>query len=222
MYKGLFKKLLDLILSTMVLPFWILILIIIAPLIYFEDKGSIFYNSLRLGKDGNTFKMYKFRSMKMNSADIRNEDGSTFCSDEDTRLTRIGRWIRKTSIDETPQLLNILKGEMSIVGPRPDLPEFMNKFTQFEKKKLSVRPGVTGYNQAYFRNNIHLTDKILNDLYYIENISLLFDLKIIFKTIYTVVKRKNVFSTDAVIVNTNRDADTVNVKIQNEKHKVQM
>jgi undecaprenyl phosphate N,N'-diacetylbacillosamine 1-phosphate transferase len=123
MYKKYFKRILDLILALIALPFWFIIFIIVGPIIYFQDKGPIFYNAPRLGKDGKVFKMYKFRSMKVNAPDIRNEDGSTFNSEDDPRLTKIGKFIRKTSLDETPQLLNIIKGDMSIIGPRPDLPE---------------------------------------------------------------------------------------------------
>lgn len=184
------------ILALIALPLWFIILIFIGPCIYFQDKGSIFYNAPRLGKDGKVFKMYKFRSMKLNAPDIRNEDGSTFNSEDDPRLTRIGKFIRKISFDETPQLLNIIKGEMAIIGPRPDLPEAMESYTPFEKVKLSVRPGITGYSQAYFRNLISSKDKFRNDVYYIENLSLILDLRIFFKTIFSVVLRKNIFIED--------------------------
>ena len=99
-------------LAIIALPFWLIILVIVGPMIYFQDKGSIFYNAPRLGRDGRIFKMYKFRSMKMNAPDLRNEDGSTFNAEDDHRLTKIGKFIRKTSIDETPQLLNIIIGDM--------------------------------------------------------------------------------------------------------------
>ena len=193
MYKYFFKRVFDLFFSMIALPFWFIILIIVGSAIYFEDKGSIFYNSPRLGKNGRIFKMYKFRSMKMNAPDIRNEDGSTFNAEDDPRLTKIGKFIRKTSLDETPQLLNILRGDMSLIGPRPDLPEDIKKYSAFEKNKLSVRPGVTGYSQAYYRNSIKGKEKFKNDVYYIENISLIFDLKILLKTIFSVVLKKNVF-----------------------------
>ena len=126
MYKRFFKIVVDLAIALIALPFWLVVLIIIGPLIYLEDRGPMFYNAPRLGKDGKVFTMYKFRSMKANAPDIRNEDGSTFNSEDDPRLTRIGRFIRKTSLDETPQILNVIKGDMSIIGPRPDLPEHMN------------------------------------------------------------------------------------------------
>ena len=167
MYRSYFKRLFDLIFAAIALPFWLIILIIIGPIIYFQDRGSIFYNAPRLGKDGKVFKMYKFRSMKMNAPDLRNEDGSTFNAEDDPRLTSIGKFIRKTSLDETPQLLNIIKGDMSIIGPRPDLPEHMNMYEGNEVRKLEIKPGVTGFNQAYFRNTVPWKERIKNDIYYI-------------------------------------------------------
>ncbi|TEB14263.1 Undecaprenyl phosphate N,N'-diacetylbacillosamine 1-phosphate transferase [Pelotomaculum sp. FP] len=194
MYRHLFKRLFDLILALMALPFWFIILIFIGPCIYFQDKGSIFYNAPRLGKDGKVFKMYKFRSMKMNAPDIRNKDRSTYNAEDDPRLTKIGKFIRKTSIDETPQLLNVIKGDMSIIGPRPDLPEAINHYQGEEKLKISVRPGISGYSQAYFRNSISAVDKFKNDVFYVNNLNFLLDLKIIFITLITSLKRKNIHS----------------------------
>jgi undecaprenyl phosphate N,N'-diacetylbacillosamine 1-phosphate transferase len=203
MYKRFFKRLLDMILSSLALPLWLLILIVVAPCIYIQDKGSIFYNAKRLGKDGKEFKMYKFRSMKMNAPDIRNEDGSTFNAEDDPRMTKIGKFIRKTSIDETPQILNILKGDMSIIGPRPDLPEMLSQYTEFELKKLSVRPGITGYNQAFYRNNNDLLGRFTNDVHYTEKVSLGFDIKIFIKTIIIVLRRENVYRNDEALKSEN-------------------
>lgn len=193
MYRKYFKRLIDVIIALLALPLWLMILMVFGPIIYFQDKGSIFYNAPRLGKNGKVFKMYKFRSMKLNAPDIRNSDGSTFNSEDDPRLTSIGKFIRKTSIDETPQLLNILKGDMSIVGPRPDLPEHYDLYEANEKKKLEVRPGITGFNQAFFRNTIPWKERIKNDVYYVNNISIQFDFKIYIKTIVSVLKREDVF-----------------------------
>lgn len=193
MYRNFFKRIFDLILSIIALLFWLIILMIIGPTIYFQDKGPVFYNAPRLGKDGKIFKMYKFRSMKVNAPDIRNEDGSTFNSEDDPRLTKIGKFIRKTSIDETPQILNIIKGDMSIIGPRPDLPEHMELYEGNEKRKLEIRPGVTGFNQAYYRNTVPWKERIQNDIYYIDNLSLWLDIKIFYKTAISVLKREDVF-----------------------------
>jgi len=193
MYRSYFKRLFDLIFAAIALPFWLTILIVIGPVIYFQDKGSIFYNAPRLGKDGTIFEMYKFRSMKMNAPDLRNEDGSTFNAEDDPRLTSIGKFIRKTSLDETPQLLNIIKGDMSIIGPRPDLPEHMELYERNEKRKLEVRPGITGFNQAYYRNTVPWKERIQHDIYYVDNLVLWFDIKIFFKTAISVLKREDVY-----------------------------
>lgn len=193
MYQKYFKRIFDVIGALIGLPFLLILIIIFGSLIWLEDKGTIFYNAPRLGKDGKEFKMYKFRSMKVNAPDIRNNDGSTFNSKDDPRLTKIGKFIRKTSIDETPQLLNILIGDMSFIGPRPDLPEHLKLYEGNEIRKLSVRPGVTGYNQAYFRNTIPWKQRIKNDIYYIDNLTMWMDIKLFFKTAVSVLKRKDVF-----------------------------
>lgn len=193
MYSNFFKRIFDLVLAIIALPFWLIILVVVGPMIYFQDKGSIFYNAPRLGKGGKIFKMYKFRSMKMNAPDLRNEDGSTFNAEDDPRLTKIGKFIRKTSLDETPQLLNIIKGDMSIIGPRPDLPEHMELYEGNEARKLEIRPGVTGYNQAYFRNTIPWKERIKNDIYYIDHLTMRMDIKVFFKTAVSVLKREDVF-----------------------------
>jgi len=192
-YKKFIKRVLDYILAILAFPFWIIILIIFGTLIYLEDKGPIFYNSFRLGRDGKIFRMYKFRSMIVNAPDIRNMDGSTFNSENDSRLTRIGRFIRRTSIDETPQIINVIKGDMSIIGPRPDLPEHFELYSDKEIEKLKTRPGITGYNQAYFRNKLNWKKRIQNDIYYINHASLFLDIKIFIKTIITLLKNENVF-----------------------------
>jgi len=194
MYRYFFKRIFDLIFTFVVFPFFLLLLIFIAPIIFLEDRGSIFYNAPRLGRNGKIFKMYKFRSMKVNAPDLRNDDGSTFNSENDQRLTIIGKFLRKTSLDETPQIFNVLKGDMSIIGPRPDLPEHINYYSFDDSNKLKVRPGVTGYNQAFFRNTVSWKQKIKNDLFYIDNISMVFDIKIFVKTFFSVIKRKNIFN----------------------------
>jgi len=194
MYNDLFKRILDLFVSLLAFPFFLLIFLFIAPAIYFNDKGPIFFNGNRMGKNGKRFSMYKFRSMKVNAPDIRNADGSTFNSDDDPRVTSVGRFIRKTSIDELPQLLNVLKGDMSLVGPRPTLTtKDISQYDEILSKRLKVRPGLTGYSQAYFRNSIDQDEKYEKDIYYIENMSFLLDLKIIVKTIMSVVRKENVY-----------------------------
>ena len=193
MYSDFIKRILDLILSLILMPFVLFVIIIFGILIKLEDRGPIFYLGERLGKNKKVFKMYKLRSMKINAPDIRNEDGSTFNSDNDPRLLKIGSFIRKSSVDELPQIINILIGDMSFVGPRPDLPEHVNYYKGNEIKKLEVLPGITGYNQAYFRNSKEWKERLKYDLLYVEKISFFLDIKIIIKTVETVLLRKGVF-----------------------------
>lgn len=193
MYRSFLKRFCDVAVALIAFPVWIVILIVIGPMIYLEDKGPIFYKSQRLGKNGRVFTMYKFRSMKVNAPDLRNDDGSTFNADDDPRLTRIGRFIRKTSLDETPQIINVIKGDMSIIGPRPDLPEHLDLYEGDEKRKLEVKPGITGYNQAYYRNTIPWKERILNDTYYVDNLSFWLDVMIFLKTIVKVLKQEDVY-----------------------------
>lgn len=217
MYKRFFKRFFDIIISLIALPFWLVIVIIIGPIIYFQDKGSIFYNAPRLGKNGKVFKMYKFRSMKINAPDLRNDDGSTFNSENDPRLTNIGKFIRKTSIDETPQILNILKGDMSIIGPRPDLPEHRELYEGNEERKLEVTPGVTGFNQAYYRNTVPWKERIQYDIYYIDHLSFWLDIKIFCKTIISVLSKKDIYITENNRIHVNesiQEASTANEKLQ--------
>lgn len=192
MYKKYIKRLIDIIFSLILLPPVLLVILICGIFIKLEDRGPIFYCGKRLGKDGKVFKMYKLRSMKVNAPDLRNEDGSTYNSDDDPRLTKVGRILRKTSIDELPQLFNVLKGDMSFIGPRPDLPEALCHYNGEEARKLDVRPGISGYSQAYYRNSIAQSDKFKNDIFYINNISFGLDIKIFFVTILNVLKRKNI------------------------------
>jgi lipopolysaccharide/colanic/teichoic acid biosynthesis glycosyltransferase len=197
MYINFFKRVFDLFFAIIIIPFWFVILLFIGPMIYFQDKGSIFYNAPRLGKNGKIFYMYKFRSMKMNSPDYRNNDGSTFSSENDPRLTKIGNFIRKTSIDETPQLLNIIKGDMSFIGPRPDLPEQRKLYKRGEDRKLEIKPGVTGFNQAYYRNVIPWKERIKNDIYYIDNLTIWMDVKVFFKTVISVLRQADIYMIDS-------------------------
>lgn len=193
MYKHFFKRLIDLIISLIALPFLLLVLIIFAPIIYFTDRGPVFYNAQRIGKDGKLFKMYKFRSMYVNAPDIRLADGSTYNGEDDPRVTPIGRFIRKTSIDELPQILNILLGHMSLIGPRPDPPDWLDRYPEEIKVFLTVRPGITGYSQAYFRNSADGEEKMRNDAYYATHCTFWMDVKVFFKTIATVLMAENTY-----------------------------
>lgn len=195
MYKFVIKRLVDIIGALVLIPFVLIVVVLFAPIIWLTDKGPIFYNATRAGKDYKPFKMFKLRSMYVNSPDLKNADGSTYNSDNDPRVTPIGRFIRKTSLDELPQFLNILLGDMSFIGPRPKLynPEMtMGRFKGDMRKSFTVKPGVTGYAQAFFRNSITQDEKYHWDAYYADNISFLMDVKIVWKTIVSVIARKNI------------------------------
>lgn len=197
-YKGFYqlsiKRLIDIIICLIALPFVLIILIPVAIAIKIEDQGPIFYHSGRIGVGFKEFGMLKFRSMKVNAPDLRNEDGSTFNSIVDPRVTKVGHFLRETSIDEIPQIFNILKGDMSIIGPRPGDVESKDTYDNEEKDKLLIRPGITGYTQAYYRNNLGVREKRLYDAWYAHNVSFMLDIKIFFKTIATVIKRENIYT----------------------------
>ena len=195
MYKYFFKRVVDIIIGLIALPFVLLTVICCAPFIYLCDRGPIFYNATRAGKDYKPFRMFKLRSMYVNSPDLKNSDGSTFNSDNDPRVTPIGRFMRKTSLDELPQFLNILMGDMSFIGPRPKLyntTKNLESMNDDHQKSYMIKPGITGYAQAYYRKSITQEEKYRWDAYYAEHISFVMDMKIIFQTFYSVVARKNI------------------------------
>lgn len=194
MYRHFFKRLFDFLVALVALPFVLLVIVCVVPFIYLTDRGPVFYNAKRVGRNGRPFKMFKLRSMYVNSPDLRNVDGSTFNSNNDPRVTPIGRFLRKTSVDEIPQLLNVLIGDMSLVGPRPILTSIQaEEYDDVLKKRSQVRPGITGYAQAYFRNSILQQEKFKLDCYYVDHLSFLFDLRILFRTFVSVVREDNVF-----------------------------
>jgi lipopolysaccharide/colanic/teichoic acid biosynthesis glycosyltransferase len=193
-YQRVIKRIVDIIVSLMILPLVLLITIPIAVAIKVEDGGPVIYKSRRLGIDFAEFDMYKFRSMRVNAPDLRNDDGSTFNSKNDDRVTHIGRFIRETSLDELPQCFNVLLGHMSLVGPRAGDVESKDTYADDEKDKLLIRPGITGYTQAYYRNNLGVREKRLYDAWYAHNVSMWLDIKILFKTVATVLTRENIYT----------------------------
>ncbi|MBP3435464.1 MAG: sugar transferase [Clostridia bacterium] len=193
MYKHFFKRVIDLIACLIGLPLFLLVFIIFAPIIYFTDRGPVFYNAERIGRNGKLFKMYKFRSMYVNAPDIRLADGSTYNGEDDPRVTPIGRFMRKTSIDELPQFLNVLIGNMSLIGPRPDPPDWLARYPEEVKVFLTVRPGITGYCQAYYRNGADGEEKMQADVYYATHCTVWLDTKIVLKTILMILKSENVY-----------------------------
>ena len=193
MYQRFGKRLCDLAIGIVALPFVLLVMAVLAPLIHFEDKGPVFYNAPRVGKGGRDFTMYKLRSMKVNAPDLVMEDGSTYNGADDPRMTKIGAFMRRTSLDEIPQFLNVLKGDMSVVGPRPDLRRETELYQGNEGEKLSVKPGITGYAAVYGRNSLPWHDRLAMDVYYVRNVSFALDAKVFFRTFATVFKQEGVF-----------------------------
>ncbi len=193
------KRICDFLIAIIALPIFFIVLIAVTIAIKIEDGGPVFYKAKRIGKGSKLLHMYKFRSMKVNSQNILNEDGSTYNAKDDPRVTKVGKFLRETSLDETAQLLNILKGDMSIIGPRASGWEALETYKEDEIDKMKVRPGITGYTQAYYRNSISVREKRLYDAWYANNVSFWLDVKIFFKTIATVFKHENVYTNvDAV------------------------
>lgn len=193
MYQKYIKRFFDFLIALIALPFVLLLIIIVAPFIIIDDGLPIFYNAERIGQNGKLFKMYKFRSMKNNAPDIRLADGSTYNGDNDPRVTKVGKFLRGASIDELPQFLNMLKGDMSLIGPRPDPPDWLDKYPEDIRVFLKVKPGITGYSQAYFRNSVDGEAKMMNDAFYATHCTFWMDVKIFFKTIMTVLGHENTY-----------------------------
>ncbi|WP_432806622.1 sugar transferase [Mesobacillus maritimus] len=195
------KRLMDIIGSLIGISLLSLLFIVIAILIKIEDpKGPIFFTQKRVGLNGKEFKMYKFRSMVGDAEEKLKEllkynevSGAMFKMKEDPRITKVGKFIRKTSIDELPQLFNVLKGEMSLVGPRPPLPREVELYSDYDKQRLMVTPGCTGLWQATARNSVGFEEMVKLDLQYIEKRSILFDIKIILKTVLVLFGSKDAF-----------------------------
>lgn len=199
MYQNYLKRLLDLLIGLIALPFFLIIYVVFGFLIKLEDKGPILYKAERIGKNSKSFKMYKFRSMKVNAPILLNKDGSTYNNQNDPRVTRVGKFMRETSIDEIPQIINVIKGEMSIVGPRASLISALDTFEEDEIGKMDVRPGITGYTQAYYRNGLSNREKRLKDSWYANNENILLDIKILFKTFITVFKKEGLYTDSKLI-----------------------
>lgn len=191
-----FKRLFDIFFSMIGLIILIPLFLILSVFILIDDpKGPIFYSQTRVGKNGKAFKMYKFRSMVSNADEIleklqsKNEiSGAMFKLKNDPRITKVGRIIRKYSLDELPQLLNVIQGSMSLVGPRPPLVREVAQYTEFDKQRLLVRPGCTGLWQVGGRNDVSFDEMVRLDLLYITHRSLLLDAQIIFKTVIVMLK----------------------------------
>ena len=192
------KRLIDIICSFMGLLAFSPLFIIIAIIIKFTSKGPVFFSQKRVGKYGREFDMYKFRSMVVNAEELKEKlaaqnemSGPMFKMKDDPRVTKVGKFIRKTSLDELPQLWNVLKGDMSLVGPRPSLPKEVAQFEDWMHIRLEVKPGLTCYWQVSGRNNIDFEDWMKLDIRYVEERNLFVDIKLIFKTIFVLFGDKN-------------------------------
>lgn len=187
MYKHFFKRLIDFcIVFTALLIIWP-VLLVITIWLHFANKGAgAFFFQERPGKDEKIFKVIKFKSM----TDERDAEGNLLPNDQ--RLTKVGAFIRKTSIDELPQLINVLKGDMALIGPRPLLVEYLPYYTERERLRHTVRPGITGWAQVNGRNHVKWDDRLALDAYYVENMGFAMDCRVIIKTIKNVLMRKDI------------------------------
>lgn len=188
-----FKRFFDIFFAVIGIIILFPVMLVIAAAIKLDSKGPVIYKQDRLGKNGRIFKIYKFRTMIENAEKV---GSGLFTFENDPRITRIGKFLRKTSLDELPQLFNVLKGDMSFVGPRPPVPFYPKKweeYTVYEKKRFSVKPGITGWAQVNGRNEIDWSERIKLDVWYVDNWSLILDLKIILKSIKVVLKKEGVY-----------------------------
>lgn len=187
MYKHFFKRLIDFTFSLMALIVLSPVYLVVTIWLHFANKGAgAFFYQERPGKNEKIFKIYKYKSM----TDERDTDGNMLPDAQ--RLTKVGRFVRATSIDELPQLFNVLKGDMALIGPRPLLVEYLPYYTERERLRHTIRPGITGYTQVHGRNNLTWDDRLEMDVYYVEHLSLWTDAKIILTTVVNVLSRKDV------------------------------
>ncbi|WLR44219.1 sugar transferase [Bacillus carboniphilus] len=188
------KRIFDIVVSSLLLIFLSPIFLFITVLIIFHLGSPVIFKQSRVGKNEQVFTLFKFRSM----TDYRNDRGELLSDEE--RLPSFGKWLRKSSLDEIPQLINVLKGDVSLVGPRPLLVEYLPLYTKEQHRRHEVRPGITGWAQINGRNNITWEEKFSLDVWYVEHHSLLLDLKIIFKTVSKIVKKEGISQEGKVTV----------------------
>ncbi len=188
------KRMFDIIFALCLLIIMGIPMIIVSIAIKIEDKGPIIYKSKRVGKNLKLFDVYKFRTMRTDRHELEGK------LEHNQMVTKVGKFLRKTSIDELPQLFNILKGEMSFIGPRPWIPEYYVWFTEEQKRRTDVRPGISGLAQVEGRNGINIFKKVEYDLYYVDHKSLILDLKLVIKTIIQVLKKSDAEITEQGIM----------------------
>lgn len=192
LYEKYFKRLIDFTLSLIALVLLSPIIFLVCILVYFKLGSPVLFKQERPGKDEKIFKMYKFRTM----TDEKDERGQLL--PDKVRLTSFGKWLRSTSLDELPELFNILKGDMSIVGPRPLLAKYLPLYSEEQARRHEVRPGLTGYAQANGRNSLSWEEKFVKDVEYVKNVTFFGDVRIILQTIRAVFKRNGISSTESV------------------------
>lgn len=193
MYKLFLKRILDFIIVLLILLSIGWIIVIIAIWLHFANNGAgAFFTQERPGKSGKIFKLIKFKSM----TDKRDSNGILLPDEE--RLTKVGKFIRSTSLDELPQLLNVLKGDMALIGPRPLLPEYLSLYTEEQARRHEVRPGITGWAQVNGRNGISFTERFKYDVWYVDHLSFRLDFKIFLLTVKKVFKREDIHSDTSV------------------------
>ncbi|MEE0945211.1 MAG: sugar transferase [Acutalibacteraceae bacterium] len=210
-YVVVVKRIADILIGLIALPFLALIVLLVGLAIKLDDGGPVFYRAKRIGKDSKIFDMYKFRSMVVNAPNYTNKDGSTYNAPDDNRVTKVGKFIRKTSVDELPQFFNVLIGNMTFIGPRASGAGALDNYLDDEKAKMEVKPGITGFTQAYYRNGLTVREKRLKDAWYAQNVTFVLDVKIFFKTIVTVLKREQVYTNSAGVNIAELQVDTVTV-----------
>ncbi|HFI0156865.1 TPA: sugar transferase [Streptococcus suis] len=192
LYEKYFKRLIDFTLSLIALVLLSPIIFLVCILVYFKLGSPVLFKQERPGKDEKIFKMYKFRTM----TDEKDERGQLL--PDKVRLTSFGKWLRSTSLDELPELFNILKGDMSIVGPRPLLAKYLPLYSEEQARRHEVRPGLTGYAQANGRNSLSWEEKFVKDVEYVKNVTFFGDVRIILQTIRAVLQRNGISSTESV------------------------
>ena len=186
MYKNFIKPVIDFVLALVGFLFLSPVFVLVTIGLFFANDGKPFFFQLRPGKDGKIFKIIKFKTM----TDKKDEKGNLL-PDAD-RLTKIGSFVRKTSLDEIPQLLNVIKGDMALVGPRPLLPQYLELYNDFQRRRNEVKPGITGWAQVNGRNSISWEKKFEYDVWYVDNVSFLLDIKILIMTVLKVVKSEGI------------------------------
>ena len=209
MYKKLLKRLIDGVLSGLMLLFLWPLFILIAVAIKLDSKGPVIFKQTRLGLDGKEFKIYKFRTMVVDA-----EKGGVYSDNKDTRVTKVGKIIRATSLDELPQFFNVLLGDMSFIGPRPPLtyhPWPLEQYTDEQRRMFEVRPGITGWTQTHGRKDVEWHRRIELNVWYVDHLTLWLDIKILFLTVFKVLTNADNENKGATVVSTDeaKDAELV-------------